>query len=143
MPQERTDLRPHFVLADTGQTERFRSTKSGNQKPPPNLDRRQHGQALHAQIADLKIQAAEATQALRGCGAITSEGPLSPLHLAFPAALASRWMPGLFPKKRDNKPRRRPLATRARVRVAASHRATGTAPSRSGGGCRPTPAPTP
>ena len=56
------------MLADTGQTERFRSTKSGNQKPPPNLDRRQHGQALHAQIADLKIQAAEATQAQREAG---------------------------------------------------------------------------
>jgi Fic family protein len=30
---------------------------------------------------------------------IVSENPYGPLHLAFPAALASRWMPGLFPDK--------------------------------------------
>jgi Fic family protein len=30
-------------------------------------------------------------------GVLTSEGPRAPLLLAFPAALASRWMPGLFP----------------------------------------------
>jgi len=28
---------------------------------------------------------------------LVSETPKSPLRLAFPAALASRWMPGLFP----------------------------------------------
>jgi len=28
---------------------------------------------------------------------LTSESPRAPLHLAFPAILASRWMPGLFP----------------------------------------------
>ncbi|KPK12002.1 MAG: cell filamentation protein Fic [Myxococcales bacterium SG8_38] len=31
--------------------------------------------------------------------ALTSESPRSPLHIAFPAELASRWMPGLFPEK--------------------------------------------
>jgi hypothetical protein len=30
---------------------------------------------------------------------LVSEGPRDPLLLAFPAALASRWMPGLFPEK--------------------------------------------
>jgi Fic family protein len=31
-------------------------------------------------------------------GVLTSKGPRDPLLLAFPAALASRWMPGLFPE---------------------------------------------
>jgi len=30
---------------------------------------------------------------------LTSESPRSPLHIAFPAELAGRWMPGLFPEK--------------------------------------------
>jgi Fic family protein len=30
---------------------------------------------------------------------LTAETPRAPLHLAFPATLASRWMPGLFPEK--------------------------------------------
>jgi len=34
-------------------------------------------------------------------GVLTSAGPRAPLRLAFPAALASRWMPGLFPEKVD------------------------------------------
>ncbi len=32
-------------------------------------------------------------------GVLTSEGARAPLRLAFPAALASRWMPGLFPEQ--------------------------------------------
>ncbi len=32
-------------------------------------------------------------------GVLTSEGPRAPLRLAFPAALASRWTPGLFPEQ--------------------------------------------
>ena len=35
--------------------------------------------------------------ALVDYGVLTSDSPRSPLRLAFPAALASRWMPGLFP----------------------------------------------
>jgi Fic family protein len=35
--------------------------------------------------------------ALMDRGVLTSAGPRAPLRLAFPAALASRWMPGLFP----------------------------------------------
>ncbi|MBE0532698.1 MAG: Fic family protein [Rhodospirillales bacterium] len=31
---------------------------------------------------------------------LASAGPRDPLRLAFPAALASRWMPGLFPERR-------------------------------------------
>jgi Fic family protein len=30
-------------------------------------------------------------------GALTSDGPRAPLRLAFPAKLAARWLPGLFP----------------------------------------------
>jgi hypothetical protein len=32
-------------------------------------------------------------------GVLTSESIRAPLRLAFPAALASRWMPGLFPER--------------------------------------------
>lgn len=37
--------------------------------------------------------------ALMERGVLASEGPRAPLRLAFPAALASRWMPGLFPEQ--------------------------------------------
>jgi len=36
---------------------------------------------------------------LLGRGVLVAAGPRDPLRLAFPAALASRWMPGLFPEK--------------------------------------------
>lgn len=39
------------------------------------------------------------TSALLDRCVLTSQSPRAPLHLAFPAALASRWMPGLFPEK--------------------------------------------
>jgi len=39
------------------------------------------------------------TSALLDRGVLTSKSTRAPLHLAFPAALASRWMPGLFPEK--------------------------------------------
>jgi Fic family protein len=32
-------------------------------------------------------------------GVLTSDSPKAPLRLVFPAALASRWMPGLFPER--------------------------------------------
>ena len=44
-------------------------------------------------------QARRITAALTEVGVITSESSRSPLRLAFPARLASRWMPGLFPDK--------------------------------------------
>ncbi len=39
------------------------------------------------------------TKALLDHGMITSESTRAPLRLSFPAKLASRWMPGLFPEK--------------------------------------------
>jgi len=39
--------------------------------------------------------------ALSEQGVVTSESTRAPLRLVFPAALASRWMPGLFPDKAD------------------------------------------
>ena len=41
------------------------------------------------------------TSVLLKRGVLTSIGPRAPLRLTFPAALASRWMPGLFPEKQD------------------------------------------
>jgi len=44
-------------------------------------------------------QARRIVSALLGAGVLVSESSRAPLRLAFPAALASRWMPGLFPEK--------------------------------------------
>ena len=44
-------------------------------------------------------QARRLTAALIEQGVLSSESPRAPLRLAFPAALASRWMPGLFPER--------------------------------------------
>ena len=43
-------------------------------------------------------QASRVVSALIGRGALTAESTRAPLRLAFPATLASRWMPGLFPE---------------------------------------------
>jgi Fic family protein len=40
--------------------------------------------------------------ALLNRGVLKDEGKLAPLRLAFPAALAALWMPGLFPDKKDS-----------------------------------------
>lgn len=45
-------------------------------------------------------QARRITAALLDRGVLTAAGPRDPLRLAFPAALAARWMPGLFPERR-------------------------------------------
>jgi len=37
--------------------------------------------------------------ALLAKGVLASDGPRAPLHLAFPAERAQRWMPGLFPER--------------------------------------------
>ena len=42
-------------------------------------------------------QARRIVSALVDKGVLVSGNPRAPLRLAFPAALASRWMPGLFP----------------------------------------------
>ena len=39
--------------------------------------------------------------ALIDAGVLASAGPRAPLHLAFPAKLAQRWMPGLFPERAE------------------------------------------
>lgn len=44
-------------------------------------------------------QARRITSALVNAEILTSESSRAPLYLAFPAGLASRWMPGLFPEK--------------------------------------------
>ncbi|HEV7372954.1 Fic family protein [Arenibaculum sp.] len=43
-------------------------------------------------------QARRITSALLGHEVLASDSPRAPLRLAFPAKLASRWMPGLFPE---------------------------------------------
>jgi Fic family protein len=44
-------------------------------------------------------QARRIVSALLEKGVLASSSPRAPLHLTFPAALAPRWMPGLFPDK--------------------------------------------
>jgi Fic family protein len=44
-------------------------------------------------------QARRVVSALIDHGVLTSESTRAPLRLAFPATLASRWMPGLFPER--------------------------------------------
>lgn len=44
-------------------------------------------------------QARRVVEALSKHGVIRSASSRAPLHLAFPAALAARWMPGLFPEQ--------------------------------------------
>jgi Fic family protein len=44
-------------------------------------------------------QARRIVSALLNKEVLVSDSPRAPLRLAFPAALASRWMPGLFPEK--------------------------------------------
>ena len=44
-------------------------------------------------------QARRIVAALVEKGVLVSDNPRAPLRLAFPATLASRWMPGLFPEK--------------------------------------------
>lgn len=44
-------------------------------------------------------QARRIVAALLNKGVLTATTPRAPLHLAFPATLAARWMPGLFPER--------------------------------------------
>jgi hypothetical protein len=46
---------------------------------------------------------AKVVSALLDHGVLISESPRAPLRLAFPAKLASRWMPGLFPEKQTQR----------------------------------------
>jgi hypothetical protein len=59
------------------------------------------GELPRGDVADLVAtgdrQARRLVSALIEREVLTAETPRAPLHLAFPASLASRWMPGLFP----------------------------------------------
>jgi Fic family protein len=61
------------------------------------------GELPRGDVADLLGQtprhARRIASELLKYGVLTSAGPREPLRLAFPAALASRWMPGLFPEQ--------------------------------------------
>ena len=52
-------------------------------------------------VATGERQARRIVSALLAKGVLTSPSQRAPLRLAFPAALASRWMPGLFADNRD------------------------------------------
>jgi Fic family protein len=53
----------------------------------------------HTVLGTGERQARRIVAALLASGALASDDPRAPLRLTFPAALASRWMPGLFPDK--------------------------------------------
>jgi Fic family protein len=61
------------------------------------------GELARADVAELvgtgDRQARRFIAALTDAGVLTSESSRAPLRLAFPAALAARWMPGLFPEQ--------------------------------------------
>jgi Fic family protein len=52
-----------------------------------------------AVVATGERQARRIVAALIECGVLESDSPRATLRLTFPATLASRWMPGLFPEK--------------------------------------------
>ncbi|MCX7144159.1 MAG: S8 family peptidase [Proteobacteria bacterium] len=69
MAEQKSEQRPHFVLANTARTEHFRSTVSGSRETQlPNLDRQAHGHALLGQIAGLKTQSVAVVQTQRDAG---------------------------------------------------------------------------
>ncbi|MDK1025455.1 MAG: Fic family protein [Gammaproteobacteria bacterium] len=61
------------------------------------------GELARGDVAELldtgERSAQRVTKILLDRGIIKSRSTRAPLHLAFPASLASRWMPGLFPDK--------------------------------------------
>jgi len=61
------------------------------------------GELPRGEVADIlgigNRQARRIAAALIECGVVVSTSTRAPLHLAFPAKLAPRWMPGLFPEK--------------------------------------------
>ena len=63
------------------------------------------GELPRAEVAALlgtsDRQARRITSALIDRDALSFESPRAPFRLAFPAKLAARWMPGLFPEQRD------------------------------------------
>ena len=61
------------------------------------------GNLPRGEVADLlgtsDRHARRVVSALTKRSVLTSKSPRSPLHITFPATLASRWMPGLFPER--------------------------------------------
>lgn len=61
------------------------------------------GELLRGEVAGLlgtgDRNARRVTSALLEQGVLISESTRAPLRLNFPAALAARWMPGLFPER--------------------------------------------
>ena len=60
-----------------------------------NLPRREVASVVSASSRT----ATRIVSALTEAGVLTSDTPYAPVRLVFPAALAERWMPGLFPEK--------------------------------------------
>ena len=58
------------------------------------------GEVAHI-IGTSERQARRVTSALLGREVLVSESSRAPLRLAFPAKLAARWTPGLFPERRE------------------------------------------
>jgi hypothetical protein len=54
---------------------------------------------LEAVVGTGDRQARRVAATLIDLGVLTAESSRAPLRMAFPATLASRWMPGLFPDK--------------------------------------------
>lgn len=64
------------------------------------LDRGELGRGEVPELLGVSDRSAQRiTRALLNKGIITSNSTRAPLELAFPAALAARWLPGLFPEK--------------------------------------------
>lgn len=57
---------------------------------------------VEAVVGTGERQARRVASSLLDLGVVVSESSRAPLRMAFPAALASRWMPGLFPEKLEN-----------------------------------------
>lgn len=62
------------------------------------------GELPRSEVAELlgvsARTASRIVSGLVGHGVVTSESSKAPLHITFPAKLAPRWMPGLFPEQR-------------------------------------------
>jgi hypothetical protein len=56
----------------------------------------------HSVVGTAERQASRVVSALIERGVLISDSSRAPLRLVFPAALASRWMPGLFPETTDS-----------------------------------------
>ncbi len=64
------------------------------------LDRGELGRGEVPELLNISDRSAQRiTRALLDKGIITSNSTRAPLELTFPAVLAARWLPGLFPEK--------------------------------------------